>query len=152
MTYFSIERRRLIETIATIGILTTCAPVFALAGTRGTCWKCLGTRRLVSFLRHRKGVQAIGRSYLQLYPQEADAEHLFRTILNRNEDIWNALASGGASDIRASIRTLIVNDFAESRTVCLEGWILSQTEVRLCGLTCLVSSRRNDFSYNQNMT
>ena len=134
-----IARRRVIETIAALGILTTVMPVLALAGTKGMCLRQSEVERLIYFLRNRKGAQAIGRIYLQSFPQEADVQYLLHAILSRNESIRRVTAYGRKGDVLASLRELIGNDFAEGRTVCVDGWILSQTEARLCSLTCFVS-------------
>ena len=93
--------------------------------------------RLVRLLRHRSSARLVGAAYLRHEPSEARVGSLV--------DLIAAGLQGGAGALRSSDDVLrgllarrIEQDFAEERTICLGGWIVSRTEARLCGLAALV--------------
>ena len=49
--------------------------------------------------------------------------------------VWRDIPGGGT--LRTEVAALIRRDFAEERLACVEGWLLSQTEARLCALAAL---------------
>ena len=73
---------------------------------------------LLALLGDADCVYRIGCAYRATVPHEAAAAHL------------TALLRPAAPAFEAQIRA----DFAEGRTVCLDGWILSITEARQCAL------------------
>lgn len=68
-------------------------------------------------------VRAIGAWYRRTTPTEADVGAL--------------LAALGARE-RADERALVRRDFADERTVLVDGWLLSITEARQCALFSLL--------------
>lgn len=60
-----------------------------------------------------------------------------RTLASLTDEIYKGLAKAGldATDkhlVFDSLRHLIPDDFAANRTLLIDGWLLSETEVRLC--------------------
>lgn len=47
-------------------------------------------------------------------------------------------ATGSPEQIRDRVRRRIRGDFAEGRTITVDGWVLSETELRLCEVTALL--------------
>ena len=43
----------------------------------------------------------------------------------------------GAGPLRAQVAELVRQDFAAGRMACVDGWMLSETEARLCALAAL---------------
>lgn len=78
-----------------------------------------------------------------LFSDRSDAAQIGRYVLNRRAETklcaLNLDDAPGAGNPRSdsarkpdAIRQDIRTDYAEGRTVCVDGWILSVTEVRLC--------------------
>lgn len=80
-------------------------------------------------------VRAIGTQYRSVTPTEQNADALRAAILASRPMRVRLLP--GAS---APIASLIHDDFEQSRTVILNGWILSVTEARQCALFSLLTA------------
>jgi hypothetical protein len=89
--------------------------------------------RLVALLRHRDSAKRVGREYLKARPQEACAANL---VTELTRDLKLPTISDG--DLRAHFNKRSKADFRARRVVKLDGWILSETEARLCALTSLI--------------
>jgi len=90
------------------------------------------TERLVGLLHDGESARAVGRAYLLQEPAEADVTHLMALL-----DPVGVAARGEAELLRQTIAARHRNDFGCGRTVILDGWILSRTEVRLCALAAI---------------
>jgi hypothetical protein len=78
---------------------------------------------------------AVGREYLRLLPaREANAEQLLHLLHGADGAQFTATNS---AELRVLVREAQRSDFAEGRTVMVDGWILSRTEARLCALAAL---------------
>jgi hypothetical protein len=77
-----------------------------------------------------------GRLYLEQTPDERDPAVLVDTL-------WAELASGepiqSATALRSKLAERLDADFAEGRTVEIEGWILARTEVRMYALAAVIA-------------
>ncbi|HUR60456.1 MAG TPA: hypothetical protein VM029_22225 [Opitutaceae bacterium] len=87
--------------------------------------------RLLQILRNKRTVREIGRRYRKIVPRENDAQALAQAILP------DARGAGSAS-LPAAINAQIQRDFADGRTLTLDGWVLSVTEARQCALYSLL--------------
>ncbi|WP_046865779.1 hypothetical protein [Microvirga massiliensis] len=84
---------------------------------------------------HHESACAVGREYLRLLPaSEASAEHLLHHLHGAD---GGPLTATNPAKLRVLIREAQRNDFAEGRTVMVDGWVLSETEARLCALAAL---------------
>ena len=72
--------------------------------------------------------RSLGRIYIAGLPRPPAAWEL-------SSPVWHSLSGRGA--IRDQLAELIRCDFAAGRLECLDGWLLSLTEARLCGLAAL---------------
>lgn len=129
-------RRR--SLLGTLGLGTA---LWAVCAGQARAWlrpgSGLGTTQLLAVLARPDSAAVVGRAYLAGHPHEADRTRL-------GADLDQALRCQGcdpaqASDdhLRAALARQIRADFAASRTVRVDGWILSTTEARLCGLAAL---------------
>jgi hypothetical protein len=117
-----IARRTLIAAVAAAGF-------FAPAET-----PLVATRRLKAAMRHPLSARTIGAAYLAHVPAEADADVLTTLTLEAMTMRAEEIVAMAAPALRAAIAAQVRRDFAEGATVAMEGWILSRTEARLCGL------------------
>ena len=116
-------------------------------GLLGTFWGVRGIRlsgrgspdaaALVpeDFFDRVESAAAVGREYLRLVPEERDAARLRQLILA------DCRETPGAGSPRRRLHDSVMArqrlDFEAGRTVRIDGWVLSRTEARLCGLAAL---------------
>ena len=97
----------------------------------------LETLKLDDLGRQLGDLQALGRRYLERFPEEATPEAL-------TAGLQASLEASGAwpppSGLRRALLASSSRDFAEGETFETEGWVLSRTEGRLAALTALSRS------------
>jgi hypothetical protein len=96
-------------------------------------------RALVGLLSDPAGAAAVGREWLAQAPGETDAARLVEDLAGPRLAEWR-LAAADAGALRAAVRARHVEDFAAGKVASVRGWVLSQTEVRLCALAELRAS------------
>jgi len=130
------KRRDLLRHLAFASV-TMALPALALAppGPATGVFQPLGAR-LQRFFAHTESARAIGRRYLASTPDQIDAVRLTAQICQTRENHLR-LAYADANELRMFLAEQEKADFAEGRTVMLGGWIISQTEARLCALAAL---------------
>lgn len=89
--------------------------------------------RLLEILRDEQIVRHLGARYRERVPAER-SEPALRAALARDLPAASPLALGDCADEQ------VQRDFAQGRTVTLNGWILSVTEARQCALYSLLSA------------
>ena len=96
-------------------------------------------RRLSQFFADADSAKVVGREYLRAVPTEAEQSRLLDLICA-------ASAAGRTELVRADdtlLRALLVlrqrHDFEHGRVVRVRGWILSETECRLCALAVVAA-------------
>lgn len=93
--------------------------------------------RLRGLLAHEDSARLIGRAYLRVAPTEARPDVLTALVAERLPGGRRALDDAGGDDLRELVARGTARDFAEERTVVVDGWVLSCTEARLCALAAL---------------
>lgn len=118
--------------IATVSGLPASAASLGNSGGRAAA--------LVAALRYPASAAAVGAAYLEAFPMDAgDAEQLADVIstdamIRRRLETHRSDPAGLAVAIAEAVRA----DFIHRRTVKLDGWVVAQTEARLCALAVLV--------------
>lgn len=79
-------------------------------------------------------VRSLGSRYLAMVPSENSPQALRAAIAERRSSPLHVAWA------RTSMEDAVREDFADGRTVLLDGWILSQTEARQCALFALASA------------
>jgi hypothetical protein len=95
------------------------------------------SQRLAPLLFHRDSACVVGREYLRATPGEATPSVLASLIAERLPAERQALESAREAELRRLLGASVVTDFEKGRTVELDGWVLSETEARLCALALL---------------
>ena len=91
--------------------------------------------RLLHLVKHRESASRIGTAYLQANPEMTTSGALTRSIGNKlHQRRWTSAGSLDESEMAGRLRETIREDFSKARTVSIGGWLLSETEVQLCGL------------------
>jgi hypothetical protein len=94
--------------------------------------------RLTAIFGRKRSARVVGRAYLRQAPEEADPEFLIAAIHGADADLRHLVVDGDELDLATALRYRIRRDFADGRTVRVDGWVLSRTEARLCALAELV--------------
>lgn len=92
--------------------------------------------QLARIFGNRVSAKAVGREYLRLMPMEADIDLLIQRIFSRDPDEQYRYVE--MKPFREMISARILSDFERDRVLAVHGWILSQTELRLCAIAALV--------------
>jgi len=85
---------------------------------------------LAGLFREKAAALAVGRRYLEMYPNEAHPHFLLAAILPKAPPKTEIA-------LRTHFAHLRRRDFETGRVVILGGWILSVTESRLCAVFAL---------------
>lgn len=117
-----IARRGMVRILGLAGVAAALGPQAASALPLPS-----PARRLTGLLADMASARQIGRAYLQGTPGDADRDCLTAQLVARLE--------GDVS--RETLVACCRADFADGRTVMVNGWMLSQTEARLCALAAL---------------
>jgi hypothetical protein len=133
----SLSRRRFLLLSAAFATPLVAAGSLPALLSHVSAWSQTPSERLVDLFRRKESARVIGRTYLQACPSEARASCLVDEIASGLEGGAGALRTGNA-ELKRRLALRIRNDFAEDEIVCLEGWVLSRTEARLCALATLV--------------
>jgi glycosyltransferase A (GT-A) superfamily protein (DUF2064 family) len=90
---------------------------------------------LLSALGDRRAAAVVGHLALGAMPEMGNVQVIA-------DGIWESLAmdrNSDAADIRARLSSVIREDFTAERTLRVEGWLVSETEARLCALAALTA-------------
>ncbi|MDA1094013.1 MAG: hypothetical protein O3A25_12205 [Acidobacteria bacterium] len=131
----AIARRGFILSAATLGV----------AGLAGLRWSATTQRRValdqvVAQLRDVAGIIDLGTEYLTRVPDEGDDATLGQLL---SSGAGGGLRGPDAGELVRTLDTQINADFGSGRVLLFGGWMLSQTELRLCALASL-RSRSDD--------
>ena len=125
----SIDRRRFLQ-VATAGVLASLTASACATGEAADARE-LAQPALLRMLGAQR-VRELGVRYRQMVPAE-----------NREATLRAALSHGEARGMsfpwtsRPSMAQQVEDDFANGRTVLVNGWVLSATEARQCALFSL---------------
>jgi len=119
--------------LASVGLIGPACTLMAWCG-RGR--DPLVTKLTMLFV-HRASAVVVGREYLARVPGEADPAVLVERLVAAEAD-RRTLDQADRETLAAWIREKQHEDFELGHTVKVNGWILSETEARLCALAALV--------------
>ena len=121
----SVDRRRFIQ-LSALGIVATVAE--AACGPADTGDAAVDQPQLLTMLGAER-VRQLGARYRTATPRENSVDAL-RAAISNGHRLRTPL-------IGTSIDEQVRDDFAEGRTVLVDGWVLSVTEARQCALFSL---------------
>ena len=122
----TLDRRRLLQ-LSALGIAATLADAACSADNRGDT--AVDRPQLLAMLGPER-VRQLGAHYRAATPSENSADSL-RAAISKGHGLRIPLIGNASLD--AQIR----DDFAEQRTVLVDGWVLSVTEARQAALFSL---------------
>ena len=138
MRFSTAGRRAFLRGLLSLSAVIFLLPARALAALQRPQSKESQASSLLRFFRNQQSARVIGREVLRCVPAEADLERLVDLISSSRPERRARLAKATASELRVLLRRQQLDDFECGRTVRVRGWVLSQTEARLCALAALV--------------
>ena len=130
----SIGRRGFVRGAVAVVATASAAGFFRWRYTRARARHVL---RLGAWVSASQDAQALGRAYFTIQPEEADEDTLLRLL---SADLDVSVLGMDDGELRRVSRERMRRDFEEGKTVSVRGWILSRTELRLCGLAALLAA------------
>jgi hypothetical protein len=94
--------------------------------------------KLANFFHNKESARIVGLEYLRVVPMEADVRQLTKLICSHWQDRYDETAYADIAQIKQILLRQQRDDFEKDRIVKVHGWILSETEARLCALAALV--------------
>lgn len=125
------DRRAFLESAAT-GVLTIATG--AACAEQQPSDEVLATPALTKMFGERRVLQ-FGEWYREMVPAESDPDVLRAAIVKGEERRFHFPWSRGMT-----IDERVADDFANDRTVLVNGWLLSRTEARQCALRFAITS------------
>jgi hypothetical protein len=90
--------------------------------------------------------QVVGRVYLALRPAESSRAVLAARLCTG--PLADALAAHASdAELKAAVRLMVHDDLCSSRVTSLHGWVLSDTECRICALTVAPVDAKRDSAW-----
>jgi hypothetical protein len=133
-----LSRRAFLSMLGVFAAIGFVQPAGALAGLGGSAASDPLVSKLARFFTQKESASRVGREYLRCVPGEADARLLVDLICSTREERRKVFAGADKGKLRELLMLQQRRDFESGRTVNVRGWILSQTEVRLCALAALI--------------
>jgi hypothetical protein len=90
--------------------------------------------KLIDVFHDKKSARAIGLEYLRMAPTEGNPGELTKLICSAR---YHELARADGRTVKDLLLRRQRDDFEAGRIVYVQGWILSETEARLCALAAL---------------
>jgi len=127
-------RRRVLKLIA----LASTVPVQAVRPARAQPVHSAMMHALIEMLDHHHSARVVGQAYLEARPADCD-------VVKLTGRIGSALGSrrspehlaANPEELRRALRETVLQDYSTGRWVSLNGWLVSETEGRLCALRCI---------------
>jgi len=138
MTTYIITRRSFLGVLSVLGAFGLTSPVRALAKLGESNAPDSLALKLAGVFPHKESAARVGREYLRCVPREADVHLLVDLICSFQEKRIAELSTADMAKLRELLLLQQRRDFEEGRIVHVHGWILSETEARLCALADLV--------------
>jgi hypothetical protein len=122
-------RRRLLKLLGAAGASVVLGPL-AVTALADVLLSAEPERQLLDALRRRDATRRLGGAYLREHPDEASVAILRHLVFGQ-------AGEGEPTSPIVRLRDGMRADFAASRTVRTDGWVLSRTEARLLALATL---------------
>lgn len=136
--------RRRFFTFAIAAAGTASLPVRTLLAGRKSDEFFSPRDELPGLVNHLQSAKTVGKAYLRRFPDEGDFHALSRYIgldarIEFQRKTGDLVPERRERALKRWARDRIRADFSDGRVVDLDGWILSQFEVRLCALVYLAA-------------
>jgi hypothetical protein len=103
----------------------------------GQPFRPVAARNLARLFPNPRSAHRLAAAYLDIFPEDRDLGVLMDHLRRRDKALAAALDNGGLRRLRRLVALNVRDDFFRGHTVRIDGWLLSQTEARLCALAAL---------------
>lgn len=93
--------------------------------------------KLTNFFQKKESAKLVGNEYLKLVPEEAEIGLLVNLLCNKNKKVYSNIQRENSEKVKEILLRQHQKDLEKGRIVILSGWILSETEARLCALIAM---------------
>jgi hypothetical protein len=93
--------------------------------------------RLCRVFERQDSARHVGRAYLDACPRDRDERRLVDLLCSCGTVTRADVAHADTAALRRMLGEQLRSDFEHGRTVNVQGWILSETEGRLCALAAM---------------
>jgi hypothetical protein len=131
-------RRSFLQISVYLSFFTLLRPAYALIKQCASRTPDPLASSLANFFVHRESAAIMGFEYLRYRPAESNIYRLVDLICSCRPERRAELAQADSEECRGLMARQLREDFEHNRTVNIHGWILSETEARLCGLAALI--------------
>jgi len=133
-----LTRRSFLRLTAWLGACLFSPFAWASQEPRNTTAIAQIAEKLVGSVSKRRSAEIVGLEYLRRVPREADVSLLVDLICSSTANLRSQVAYANKREVRALLSHQHRQDFERGRMVNVRGWMLSETEARLCALVALV--------------
>jgi hypothetical protein len=137
-TYINKTRRSFVHILVCLGFFTFFRPAYAFIKQGASRTSDPLASSLASFFTHKESAAIMGFEYLRYRPGEANIRLLVDLICACRPERHAELAQAETKKCRELLARQQRQDFEHNRVVKVHGWILSETEARLCALAALI--------------
>jgi hypothetical protein len=132
-----VKRRNLLKILTCFSLGTIATPWVGnrLNPPQGSPLEAAVEAELLSLFSSLDSAKFIGKAYLKTAKQTFDRHQFLAELCTNCQQ--NGGSAQNTEQVRSWLRSRQQQDFAEGRIVELDGWMLSETEVKLCALAAL---------------
>ena len=125
--------------LAAAVMLMSMLPAFGRRSViHGKLFRHRAATNLARVFANSYSVHRVGAAYLDMFPEDRDPGVLMDHMRRQDEALVVALENGSTGRLRQRVAGNVRNDFTHGRTVKIDGWLLSLSEVRLCALAAVL--------------
>jgi hypothetical protein len=129
------KRRQLLQ-MTVVGTVGLTLPGFSWLAAQPARWQTFAHPALLTLLGDHGRVREIGSAFRRAFPEQSAPQALVAAIMSDSGFSGRVAAPDRPGRLDQQIRS----EFAQGRTVQLNGWILSVTEARQCALYSILTS------------
>jgi hypothetical protein len=131
-------RRNCLRLILGVSISALASPAVSVPSASDSRARVHLITSLANFFGDKESARVVGMEYLRSNPTEYDVELLVERVFSSHASRRAEFARAGKRARQALLGKQICEDFGHGRVVEVQGWMLSETEARLCAMTALV--------------
>jgi hypothetical protein len=129
------QRRQVLGGLSVAAVGMACWPRVADARFENTL-----AERLVGVFREPARAARVGRVYLAAHPEAGNVDWLTADLVGDLRQRGCAPERSSCASLRTALSRQVHEDFTGGRVVQVDGWFLSATEAKLCGMAALVGT------------
>jgi len=131
----SCTRRFILKSISAMSLYYIMPPKISLAASNS--FEDV-IQKLLYSIADKDSAKSIGNKYLSTREEERNLFLLLEKIIHPKITNKINLNKVNRNDVLILLNEVFMDDFSNEQIVKVDGWIFSETEARLCALSCIV--------------